>query len=68
MAQLTINVPDAQVPRILAAFAPRAGKEVEDMTPADAKAVIVDLIKKIVIGHERDLAMAAIQDNDVDVT
>lgn len=68
MAQLTITIPDEQVDRVLAAFAERAGKDVGDMTAADARGVLVTLIKKIVRSYERQEAEKAIVTTDVDAS
>lgn len=69
MAQLTITIPDAQVDRVLAAFAPRAGVEdPANMTAEDARGVLIDLIKKIVRQHERQEAEEAIVITDVEAT
>ena len=68
MATLTITIPDAQVPRVLEAFAARAGLPAEDMTANDAREVILGLVKTIVRHHERDVAEQAIVVTDVDVT
>ena len=68
MATLTITIPDAQVPRVLAAFAARAGVPAGDMTAEDARGVLLGLIKTIVRQHERDAAEAAIVVTDIDAT
>jgi hypothetical protein len=69
MAQLTINIPDAQVPRLTAAFAKRAGVDQADMTAQLARDVILDLIKKIVRQYERQQAEQAVTlPSDIDAT
>ena len=65
MAQLTITIPDAELPRVVAAFAERAGIAEQDMTAEDARQVIIDLIKRIVRQHERIAAEEAIVITDV---
>lgn len=69
MAQITIDIPDAQLPRVRAAFAARAGfDDPADMTLADAKAVLADLIVRVVRAYEREEAQRAVVVTDVDVT
>lgn len=47
MAQLTIDIPDQHIPRILAAFAVA--------NAAQAKARVIDYIKSTVIEYENDV-------------
>ena len=68
MAQLTITVPDPQVPRVLEAFSQRAGKDVADMTEEDARLVLVDLIKRVVASYELEKARQAIESTPLDAT
>jgi hypothetical protein len=68
MAQLTLTVDNAQVPRILAAFASRAGKDVADMDAEDVREVLMRLVVKIVRQYEKDEAEKAISVTDVDVS
>lgn len=67
MAQLTITVPDAQVPRIRAAFAPRVMKDAADVTAEDVRLALIDIVKKIVRGHEAQEAEATARAGIVDV-
>jgi len=66
MAQLTITIPDAQVQRVLAAFAARIG--VENPTAEDIRGEIINLVKIIVRTHEEEAAKAAIVVTDVDAS
>jgi len=66
MAQLTITVPDEQVPRILAAFAERVGKDVGDMVAEDIRLELIDLVRKIVRNYELEEARRAVVVSDVD--
>lgn len=67
MAQLTLTVPDAQVPRVLAAFASRRGKDVGDMTANDVRAELLDLVRIIVRQYEADEAAQAAREAVIDI-
>ena len=56
MASLTITVPDAQVPRLRAAFAYRLGLDVADVTAEVVRQQLVENLKVMVRAAERDLA------------
>jgi hypothetical protein len=53
MAQVTLTIPDAQVPRILAALVTEANPT---PTAADYKQLLIDYTKKFVRQHERKVA------------
>lgn len=73
MAQMTIQIPDAQVNRVINAlcsglFAPTVGTAVLtpiDPTPALAKQVVIEYIKERVVAYEREQAVKAIPPVDV---
>ncbi len=56
MAQLTLTVDDAHVPRILAAVATDANP---NPTVADVKQRLIDYLKAVVQKHEREQAATA---------
>lgn len=59
MAQITLTVPDAQVPRILAAMATEANP---NPTAADVKARLIDYLKAVTKNYEREQAATATLD------
>lgn len=60
MAQLTITIPDAQVPRVRAAFAKRLGLAVQDVDAEAIRLELVNLVKIIVrVAEEEEAAAAA---------
>lgn len=59
MAQITLTVDDAHVPRILAALATEANP---NPTAADVKARLIDYLKAVVQKHEREQAATATLD------
>lgn len=59
MAQITLTVDDAHVPRILAAMATDANP---NPTAADVKTRLIDYLKAVVQRHEREQAATATLD------
>jgi hypothetical protein len=60
MATLSLDIPNAQVARINAAFAHTYGGEA---TPAFSKACIINFIKKSVREYEAEMAVIAARTN-----
>lgn len=56
MAAITLTVPDAQVPRILAAIATEQNPA---PTAADVKVRLIDYLKTVVRNYEREQAATA---------
>lgn len=58
MAEITINVPDAVVPRVLDAFADEFGydPEIDGTKAAFAKQRLASYVKQIVVNHEAETA------------
>lgn len=56
MAVITLTIPDAQLPRVRAALCIQAGLPESN---ANAKEALVQWIKQVVRGVERDAAVAA---------
>ena len=67
MAQIILNIPDAQVPRIIAALCSLlttpTGATVEP-TAALAKSVVINMIKERVKAYEEEKARALLQPVD----
>lgn len=59
MATITLTVPDAQVPRILAAMATDANP---NPTAADVKARLIEYLKSVTKNYEREQAATATLD------
>lgn len=57
MAVVTLNIPDAQVSRVVTALCAVRGKT--PANAANAKAALVDIIRDIVIAQERNAAEQA---------
>lgn len=73
MATISITIPDAQVPRVLAAFGHRVSRNQPSTgpaTPAEFKAQIVAFVRGVVRKVERDAYVAGADATitDVDVT
>lgn len=70
MATITINIPDAQVSRVLEAFTEGFGwTAASGMTKAAfAKAKVAEYVKETTLGYERQKAAAALVDTAIDVT
>lgn len=70
MATITINIPDAQVPRALEAFAETFGwtAAMGVTKAAFAKQKVAEYVKETTLGYERQKAMAAITDTAIDIT
>ena len=66
MANITITIPDAQAARVQTAFARRVGKDPADVTLADVKAELIDLVKIIVRQSELEALREAVVVTDVD--
>ena len=67
MAQITIDVPDAQIPRVRAAFAKRLDIPVADVDVAEVKGALIDILKTIVRSSEQDEAARTAAQAVVDV-
>lgn len=71
MAQITIDIPNAQVPRVLTAFSATFDFATNGagLTEAQfAKKIVAKWIKDITLNHERSAAAAALTDASIDVT
>ena len=70
MASLTLTIPDAQVDRVLEAFADRVGKDPADVVAEDVRQELLMLVKLIVRQYEKEVAATAAEAgvSDVDVT
>lgn len=70
MASIQIEIPDAQVPRVLEAFAESFGYDpASGLTKAQfAKKQTARWVKEITLNYERQKALAAITDASLDVT
>ena len=70
MATIQIEVPDAQVPRVLEAFAVSFGYDpASGLTKAQfAKKQTAQWVREVTLGYERQKAMAAITDSALDIT
>lgn len=67
MAQLTITVPDEQVARIRAAFAPRLRKPVDEVVAEDIRLFLVQLLKDVVRTEEAAVAERQARDAVVEI-
>lgn len=62
MAQVVIDIPDPQIPRIRAALADQLGKAPGDVTVGDLKDILIQVIRTRVRGYERDVAAQQARD------
>jgi len=56
MASINLTIPDAQLPRVRAALCAQAGLAESN---ANAKEALIQWVKQVVRGYERDAAVAA---------
>lgn len=70
MAAITINIPDAQVARVLEAFTEPFGwtPELGVTKAAFAKQQLAAYVREVTLSFERQKKMAAIADTALDVT
>jgi hypothetical protein len=64
MADITLTIPDAVLPRVREAMCAYIGLSGADITNANAKAGLVQAVKNITRAYERQVAEAAITTPD----
>ena len=63
MATLTLTIPDDQVDRVRNGLARYKGVDPASFTAEDARMVMVDFLKKIVMNQEQEAAQEALKDS-----